>query len=271
MPHLLTTPQWHSVQRWLDGLHAWMKKRSTGTVKEANTVFHPNAQTWFNDGVGAINACLQPLLVHEFAIALRGATPSIDTIHQMLVDQDLAWQPDPRSTHCISGAFIWATATGTMAVRTGWNMAELAMREPALTAILGQFKRGASPEVDVWLRDVCMHNAWAQETTFHWLVQQDAPESLRWAFEAQEYPSDRAMEVLVQACLQKNTPDAAKRWEQCKLWQPELADFIERSILVHKELGLVPRNRLATTIAQAWRQSPEADFSIESSVFDERP
>lgn len=45
-----------------------MKKRSTGTVEEANTVFHPNAQTWFNDGVGAINACLQPLLVHEFAI-----------------------------------------------------------------------------------------------------------------------------------------------------------------------------------------------------------
>ena len=248
-----------------------MKKRSTSTVEEANTVFQPDAQTWFNDGVGAINACLQPLLVDEFASALRGATPNIDAIHQMLVDQDLAWQPDPRSTHCISGSFIWATAIGTMAVRTGWTMEELAMREPALTAILGQFKRGASAEADAWLRDVCMHNAWAQETTFHWLVQQDAPESLRWAFEAQEHPSDRAMEVLVQACLQKNTPDAARRWAQCTLWQPQLAEFIQRSILVHKELGLIPRNGLATTIAQAWCQSTDAGFSIEPSVFDERP
>ena len=145
------------------------------------------------------------------------------------------------------------------------------MREPALTAILGQFKRGASAEADAWLRDVCMHNAWAQETTFHWLVQQDAPESLRWAFEAQEHPSDRAMEVLVQACLQKNTPDAARRWAQCTLWQPQLAEFIQRSILVHKELGLIPRNGLATTIAQAWCQSTDAGFSIEPSVFDERP
>ena len=248
-----------------------MKKRSTSTVEEANTVFQPDAQTWFNDGVGAINACLQPLLVDEFASALRGATPNIDAIHQMLVDQDLAWQPDPRSTHCISGSFIWATAIGTMAVRTGWTMEELAMREPALTAILGQFKRGASAEADAWLRDVCMHNAWAQETTFHWLVQQDAPESLRWAFEAQEHPSDRAMEVLVQACLQKNTPDAARRWAQCTLWQPQLAEFIQRSILVHKELGLIPRNGLATTIAQAWCQSTDAGFSIEPSVFNERP
>lgn len=248
-----------------------MQKRSTGTVEEANTVFNPNAQAWFSAGVGAINACLQPSLVKEFATALGGANPGIDGIHQLLVEQDLAWQPDPRSTHCISGAFIWCTAVGTMASRTGWSMDELAMREPALVAVLGQFKRSAPPQLDAWLRDLCAHHPWAQEAVFHWLAQQDAPDCLRWAFEAQEHPSDRSMEVLVQTCLQKNTPDAAPRWERCLSWRPQLANFIQRNILVHNELKLVCREDLAPTIAQAWRQSPNADFSIEPSVFDDRP
>ncbi len=248
-----------------------MQKRRTGTVEEANAVFQPNAQAWFSAGVAAINVCLQPSLVKEFAEALGGTNPGIDGIHQLLVEQDLAWQPDPRSTHCISGAFIWCTAVGTMASRTNWNMQELDMREPALVAVLAQFKRGAPTQLETWLRDLCAHSPWAQEATFHWLAQQEAPESLRWAFEAQEYPSDRTMEVLVQTCLQKNTPDASRRWKQCCLWRPQLADFIQRSILVHNELKLVQRGELAATIAQAWRQSPDEGFSIEPSVFDARP
>lgn len=151
-------------------------------------------------------------------------------------------------------------------------MDELTMREPALVAILAQFKRGAPPELDAWLRHLCAHCPWAQDTTFHWLAQQqDAPECLRWAFEAQEHPSDRCMEVLVQTCLQKNTPDAARRWEQCLLWRPQMAHFIQRNIWVHNELKLVSREDLAPTIARAWRQSLDAGFSIEPSVFDERP
>lgn len=55
------------------------------------------------------------------------------------------------------------------------------------------------------------------------------------------------------------------------LWQPELADFIQRSILVHKEIGSGPKKRTGHYDCAGLASIAGGGFSIEPSVFDERP
>ena len=106
MSSFVDSSSWKRASRWLAQLDLWIKiqKERQG---DPNRALPPDPQTWFAQGAAAFNQCLHPSTVHAFRDALQARESDIDTVMRKLTEQDMAWQPDPNSTECISGATLW--------------------------------------------------------------------------------------------------------------------------------------------------------------------
>ena len=264
----LETSSWKRVERWLDQLDAWIQKEKMQSGPP-NSVLGTHPQAWFSEGVAAINECLHPKTVYAFRDALQSRQANIDTVLDQLTKQDLAWQPDPNSTECISGPTIWRMVIATMAFRTNWDFGELVNREKVLTSFLGQWELDSSLELQAWHQQLCNTKPWAMSTTFDWLVERDAPKALQWVIEVHQEPSIRSMTRMVGFCLHKKEPLEATRWKQIQALRPELASYIGHYLLVHQQLtGENPDLSLGPGLAQSWMHRNTSPAAIAPGLFE---
>lgn len=269
MSSFVDSSSWKRASRWLAQLDLWIKiqKERQG---DPNRALPPDPQTWFAQGAAAFNQCLHPSTVHAFRDALQARESDIDTVMRKLTEQDMAWQPDPNSTECISGATLWRMVISTMAFRANWDFGELANREKILTSFLGQWESTASPDMTAWHRTLCETKPWAMATTFDWLVDRKAPEDLQWVIEATQEPSTRSMTRLVHFCLRQEEAPNQDRWQQLETLRPELSGYIKHYLLVHEQLtGEAPDLALGAVLAQSWKNRADAAPSIAPDLFGE--
>lgn len=268
MPDLQQTSSWKNVKNWLDQLDVWTVA-SKSDEPNPNSVLTPDIQTWFQQGVTALNECLAPEYVHAFKDALQARTTDIDSVLEELTVQDLAWQPNQNSTECISGPMIWRMAIATMACRCDWDFGDIRQRETFLMAFLAQWNPEASLAQAQWHRNLCESQPWALSTTFAWLIERKAPTCLHWVLEKEHSPTPGAMGKLVAFLAATHPGPHATNWAQFQALRPELADYIKNFAMMHQELMGKPASSIhGGALAQSWRQRQDEAPSIAPELFE---
>lgn len=263
-----TSESWIAAKQWLDLLDRWTDIRQTKVLDEANLILGSSPQEWFSKGVQALNACIQPETARPFFYALHKHNFDINKVHYQLMAQDMAWQPHAHSLECITGAAIWQKSIGTLAFNINWAMAELdpTVRNP----ILLEFLRGTGrydKERMAWHKTLCIHNAWALDTTFTWALDYPMPQQLHWAFKLQHCPSEVAMTKIVDFCIHRQGKNKSQ-WEQLDRLRPDLALYVQNYLLIHQELtGFAPSSELGAALSNSWRY-PNAPLTPLPSGFE---